>query len=209
MWRAGSRFGPRDSLVVEQQVRERQVTFPYWPDDAGLDIMPTFIGIDLAWKSDGKHTGAAVLERDRNTVRLCEEPSGLQTLDEVEAFIERPAAPGMVVAIDAPLVISNYTGERSCETEIGRRFGVAHASAHSSTLKLYPNPRCVQRARNLEANRFVHCPQPHSAAMNGKWFFEVYPHPAHVILFGRQTIIKCKKGREMLVGKESRTFVST
>jgi predicted RNase H-like nuclease len=156
--------------------------------------MPKFIGIDLAWKTDAKHTGVAALAGDQSTVELYEKPHLVKSLADVEAFILRNAEPDVVVAIDAPLVLKNVTGQRPCETEISRRFGAAHAGAHTSNLKLYPKPRSVQLAKDLEANGFVHCPHPHSAALAGKWFFEVYPHPAHVVLFGLPRIVKYKKG---------------
>ena len=39
---------------------------------------------------------------------------------------------------------------------------------------------------------------PHPNCHPGKWFFEVYPHPAHVVLFNREKIIKYKKGNVKL-----------
>jgi len=156
--------------------------------------MPTFIGIDLAWQSDKNHSGGAVLEGDQSAVTLREVPSRLGTLADVEAFIDRNAGPDTVVAVDAPLVINNLDGQRPCETEIGRRFGAADASAHTSNLRLYPDAHSVQFARNLENRGFLHCPRPHAPNLGGRWFFEVYPHPAHVVLFRRKRIIKYKKG---------------
>ena len=156
--------------------------------------MATFIGIDLAWQSDRNHSGGAVLEGDQSAVTLREVSSGLGTLADVEAFVDRNASPDTVVAVDAPLVIENLNGQRPCETEIGRRFGAADASAHTSNLRLYPNARSVQFAKNLESRGFLHCPRSHAQTLGGKWFFEVYPHPAHVVLFRRARIIKYKKG---------------
>jgi predicted RNase H-like nuclease len=157
--------------------------------------MPTFIGIDLAWQSDRNHSGGAVLEGNERAVQLRELSSGLCTLADVEAFVEGNAGSDTVVAIDAPLVIENVDGQRACETEISRRFGSAHASAHTSNRRLYPDARSVQLAKDLEAGGFRHCLSPLSPHCGGKWFFEVYPHPAHVVLFSRDTIIKYKKGR--------------
>ena len=53
----------------------------------------------------------------------------------------------------------------------------------------------VRLARALVAAGYRHCTTPSAACSpNGQWFFEVYPHPAHVVLFGRDRIIKYKKG---------------
>jgi predicted RNase H-like nuclease len=157
--------------------------------------MRIFIGIDLAWKSDRNHSGGAVLEGDKSALVLREIASGLDTLASIETFIRLHTVTDTVVAIDAPLVIPNPKGQRACETEISRRFSYADASAHTSNLTLYPNARSVQFRKNLENRGFEHCPQHHTSNMSGKWFFEVYPHPAHVILFRRERIIKYKKGR--------------
>jgi predicted RNase H-like nuclease len=157
--------------------------------------MPVFIGIDLAWQSNKNNSGGAVLHGDQSGVEIREFSSGLTTLSDVETFICRHALGDSVVAIDAPLIIQNTHGQRPCETEIGRRFGAADASAHTSNQTLYPNAGSVQLARTLEGHGFQHCPQAHRRHLSGKWFFEVYPHPAHVVLFRRSRIIKYKKGR--------------
>lgn len=156
--------------------------------------MPTFIGIDLAWRSDKNHSGAAVLQGDWNGVAIQSVSDGIKTLKEVQSFIETHATGDSVVAIDAPLIIRNSEGQRPCEKDIGHRFGAAHASAHSSNLKLYPDAGSVRLAAHLENKGFKHCPEPHERLLGGKWFFEVYPHPAHLVLFKRSRIIKYKKG---------------
>jgi predicted RNase H-like nuclease len=47
----------------------------------------------------------------------------------------------------------------------------------------------------LEAMGFHHCnPPDREWNESGDWFFEVYPHPAQVVLFGRDRIIAYKKG---------------
>ncbi len=157
--------------------------------------MPTFIGIDLAWRSDKNYTGAAVLEGDQSGVVIRCVSAGLTTLNEVQSFIQLHARGNSVVAIDAPLIIVNTEGQRPCEKEIGHRFGAAHASAHTSNLKLYPDAGSTKLVSHLEEQGFKHCPEPHERFLGGKWFFEVYPHPAHVVLFERSQIIKYKKGR--------------
>jgi predicted RNase H-like nuclease len=156
--------------------------------------MPIFLGVDLAWKSDRNHSGCVVLEGDQTGVELHGVSTGLTSLADVEGFINRSAHADTIAVIDAPLVIRNTTGQRPCETEIGRRFGAAHASAHTSNLRLYPNAGSVRLASQLERQGFQHCPEAHVRHLGGRWFFEVYPHPAHVVLFQRSQIIKYKKG---------------
>ena len=157
--------------------------------------MPTFIGIDLAWRSDKNHTGTAVLNGDNSGLSIQSVSLGITNLREVQLFIHTHAQNNSVVAIDAPLIILNPEGQRPCEKEIGHRFGAAHASAHTSNLKLYPNAGSVKLSAHLKEQGFIHCPEPHERFLGGKWFFEVYPHPAHLVLFNRSRIIKYKKGR--------------
>lgn len=156
--------------------------------------MPAFIGIDLAWQSDKNHSGGAVLHGDQGGLTVREFSSGLTNLNEVEAFIGWHTQHDTVVAIDAPLVIRNETGQRPCETEISSRFGAAHAGAHTSNLTLYPDAGSIKLAAYLESQGYQNCPEPHERHLGGKWFFEVYPHPAHVVLFNRTRIVKYKKG---------------
>lgn len=156
--------------------------------------MPTFIGIDLAWQSDKNHSGAAVLYGDRSGVTLRTIATGLKSLRSTEEFILANAEANTVIAIDAPLVIKNLNGQRPCETEISRRFSAADASAHTSNLRRFPNASSIRLTNNLASQGFRQCPDPHMQCLPGKWFFEVYPHPAHVVLFKRKKIIKYKKG---------------
>jgi len=155
---------------------------------------PIFIGIDLAWQSDRNHSGCAVLQGNQSGLSVLEFSEGLTKLDDVEAFIKRHSRDDTVIAIDPPLVIGNISGQRPCETEISQRFGAAHAGAHTSNFALYPCAGGVRLANHLESQGFRHCPEPHKRHLGGKWFFEVYPHPAHVVLFKRSRIIKYKKG---------------
>ena len=52
------------------------------------------------------------------------------------------AGENTIVAIDAPLIILNETGQRACETAVGKRYGNRHASCHTSNMTLYPDSSC-------------------------------------------------------------------
>jgi predicted RNase H-like nuclease len=165
-------------------------------DSAKGGHLPTFIGIDLAWQSDRNHSGLAAFSGDAEGAKLIEAKQGVKSLDGVVEFIAEHTDSTTVVAIDAPLIIRNRTGQRPCETLVTKKFGAAHAGAHPSNLSLYPEPRSVELATRLAKEGFRHCSPPGSDwAPDGRWFFEVYPHPAHVVLFDRERIIKYKKGR--------------
>jgi len=155
----------------------------------------SFIGVDLAWQSEGRNSGLAAIEGDQDGGEVVRFGEGASALDAVMGFILANQAETTVVAIDAPLIIQNPEGQRPCETLISRRFGGAHAGAHTTNLKRYPNAASVALGHQLEAQGFRHCSPPGTAwTAAGHWFFEVYPHPAQVVLFQRDRIIKYKKG---------------
>lgn len=85
--------------------------------------MTRYLGVDLAWGSGSarrpaNETGLAAID-DRGVVLAAGWARGV---DEVAEWVAYLAEPGMVVAIDAPLVVHNQTGQRRCETEVGQRY---------------------------------------------------------------------------------------
>jgi predicted RNase H-like nuclease len=156
-------------------------------------IEATFIGIDLAWRSEKNPSGGAVLRGDRHCARLMDLPVSLGSSQAVLSYIEDHATASTCVAIDAPLIIGNRTGQRPCETLIGKQYGARHASCHSSNLSLYPQAASVHLASQLVSRGFRHAPDLTNSE-NQRVILEVYPHPALVELFRLPSIIKYKKG---------------
>lgn len=156
----------------------------------------TFIGIDLAWSVEKNNTGVAVLRGDKSGAGLVESAAGVTSMSGVVGFVEKHAIDTTVIAIDAPLIVKNRTGSRPCERLVGERFGKFHASCHSSNLARNPNPAGVRLVSELGALGFKHDLDLTKAnGRDGRWLFEVYPHPAMVVLFELEQIIKYKKGR--------------
>lgn len=156
----------------------------------------TFIGVDLAWRSDRNHTGIIVTRGGTDGARLVASSNGIKSLSAATAFIQQYTTADTVIALDAPLVIRNQTGQRPCETLIGKRFGKYGASAHSTNLSRYRDAGSIAFVQLLEEQGFIHDPNPATAKRrNGRWLFEVYPHPAQVVLFQLDRIIKYKKGK--------------
>lgn len=152
----------------------------------------TFIGIDLAWRSDRNHTGAAVLRGDRGGAELTGVSDSIRTIAEVQAFVKTHAGASTVIAIDAPLIIENATGQRPCETAVGKEYGRREASCHTSNLRLYPNAASVAWARELIAAGYVHAPSV--GAVSTKVILEVYPHAGLIALFDLPKSLKYEKG---------------
>jgi predicted RNase H-like nuclease len=86
-----------------------------------------FIGVDAAW-GDVNETGL-----------VCLDPSGgirdagwAVGLSETVDWIVGRAELDTLVFIDAPLVVTNATGQRLCETHVGQRYWRASVSANST-----------------------------------------------------------------------------
>ena len=160
-------------------------------------MVTTFIGVDLAWQTDKNHSGIAVLHGNTNGATLFPLPTGtVFTLLDVVDRVVNNSTDNTVVAIDAPLIIKNTAGQRPCENLIGKKFARYHAAAYPANLTRYPNSGSVEVARTLEQKGFSHTPNPASDQYKGgRWFFEVYPHAAQIVLFHLDKIIKYKKGR--------------
>lgn len=152
-----------------------------------------FIGIDLAWRGDKNPSGGAVLSGDRQRAQLVDVNSSIASCSAVLDYISHHATARTFVAIDAPLIINNQTGQRCCETLIGERYGSRHASCHTSNLTLYPRPASVDLAKELTLRGFKHASDP-ADTRKQRVMLEVYPHAALLELFELSRILKYKKG---------------
>lgn len=158
--------------------------------------MPDFLGLDLAWGRTGTGTALAYLRGDPEEVRLQKVARDLKGDEDILVAIDHCAGPHTILAIDAPLVVTNATGQRACEAQLAHAYRHAHAGPHPSNLARDPSPRGSHLAQSLVADGWKHATDPaaiHRAG--GRWIIEVYPHPAHVTLFDLPRIFKYKKGK--------------
>lgn len=147
-----------------------------------------YVGIDLAW-GDRKPTGLAVLDDAGALVAL----ASVRTDAEIYAALEQFVAGPCLVAMDAPLVVKNATGNRPAEQQLNRDFAAFQAGAHPSNTgkpEFAQLPRAARVAEHLDLDIDPHSTQARRA-------IEVYPHPATVALFrlGRTLKYKNKPGR--------------
>ncbi len=157
-----------------------------------------FLGLDLAWgKTNG--TGGVALACEPGqpaTVRDVQEALGddQSLLAWVDGWDAAEKHQGIIIGVDAPLRVPNETGRRPCEAQIGRRFARFQAGAHPANRTLL---RGYVRGEGL-VERFAERNIAHSpfldAAEDGtrRQVMEVFPHPAHVILFGLAKTLKYK-----------------
>jgi predicted RNase H-like nuclease len=148
-----------------------------------------FVGLDLAWGSRDvartpRPSGLAVVDRQGRLIQV----GSVVTDSAITEAIAFHLEPRCVVAIDAPLKITNQRGNRLAETQINKVFQPFDAGAHSANANRFSfDPRGARIARSLELDI-----DPHSQAP--KRAIEVYPHPATIALFGLDKIFKYKSG---------------
>ncbi len=149
-----------------------------------------FVGVDLAW-GPNKPTGVAVLDDGGRLLEV----TTVQDDDAVVAAMQPYVDGDCVVAVDAPLVVVNPTGNRPCEAALNRDFARFDAGAHPSNTgkpEFSDTPRGARLAERLGLDL-----DPESTA--ARRAIEVYPHPATVALFrlGRTLKYKNKPGRTL------------
>jgi len=144
-------------------------------------------GIDLAWNGNNNTSAMAFGQLHGNVLMVLEfipAISGMGNL--LEAISSKPGLEG--IAIDASLIVTNESGQRTCERELARAYGAKGASCHATNLRLYPAPFSVALSKRLEEQGYSHL------SKDGKWQIECYPHPAIIEMFGLQKRLKYKKG---------------
>jgi len=148
------------------------------------------IGVDLAW-GQRNPTGVAVLDDDGRLVHVSRQKTDAEILDAVRQHADGPC----VVAFDAPLVVTNPTGNRACEAALNADFGRFDAGAHPSNTGKKEFRDGTRGARLAEALGLDLDP----ASTADRRAIEVYPHAATVALFRLGRILKYKNrtGRKL------------
>ncbi len=153
-----------------------------------------FVGIDLAW-SERNGSGIAILKCDEKKAEFysgCVLFSDKDIIGHIKIEIGNKNA---FIAIDAPLIVPNESGRRVAEKLVGILFRKYDAGAHPANRKRLSQwsrrIRGEEISRALEKSGFLH--NPHIKRFESKRkFFEVYPHPSMVVLFGLNKIIRYK-----------------
>ncbi len=151
-----------------------------------------YVGVDLAW-GEQNPTGIAVLDGGGQLAHL----SAAVPDEAIEAAV-RPYVTGRcLVAIDAPLIVTNPTGNRPAEAALNRDFAKFDAGAHPANTgrkELSLTPRGARLAARLGLDM-----DPSSKARRRA--IEVYPHPATVALFRLGRVLKYKHKRDRPLGQ--------
>jgi predicted RNase H-like nuclease len=141
-----------------------------------------FVGLDLAW-GEKKQTGVAAVDFDGRLLDVGIAQDDASIIDAIAPYV----GDDCLVAIDAPLIVTNTTGYRPAETTFNRDFQRFDAGAYPANITnpLFNPPRAGQLADALGLNK-----DPGSGA--GRRAIEVYPHPASVVLFELDKTLKYK-----------------
>lgn len=143
-------------------------------------------GLDMAWRPDRNPSGLAVGALKADTLELTHWSVAQRNVNELVFELANHKLDG--IAVDAPLIINNESGQRACEAELNRVFRSAKAGCHPSNLSLYPDAPSVALANLLRGMGFVHLGNAR------RFMFECYPHPSMVELFGWQERLLYKRG---------------
>lgn len=97
--------------------------------------MSAYLGVDLAWglgsdRRPANETGLAVLD-DRGAVL---DAGWARGVDAVTTWIEQHLGPRTLIAVDASLVVTNPTGIREAERQVGQRYGRWKVAANPTNL---------------------------------------------------------------------------
>ena len=145
-------------------------------------------GIDLAWRSNKNPTALAIGSLKDRELGLTAIAKDLYGIDPIVTYLNNlPELSG--IAVDGPLLITNATGQRQCETLIGQEYSSRQASCHTSNTTLFPKADSVELSRILASKGFQHL-----GVTSGRWQIECYPHPALIELFSLKVRHQYKKG---------------
>ena len=145
----------------------------------------TFVGVEIAEREQRERLSIAVTRGNAVRTYLVARAEGLTSLQRAAEFIVRHATANTIVAIDAPLVVGNQTGQRPCELELERRFGRAGVRGRAANLTASPEPAGVRFVDLLRWDGFRHDPRLEEPKIQaGRWLFEVRAHAAQAVLFG-------------------------
>lgn len=155
-----------------------------------------YIGIDLAWGAKNT-TAVAALVGDADGVRLVAFAEALGSDADILDFVAaQDNGGGLLIGIDAPTLVPNESGKRSCEAILSRCLRRVEAGPHPANRRLLSGADGTIRGERLVANLaergIAHTPYLEDLPEPLRAVFEVFPHPAHVALFGLEKTLKYK-----------------
>lgn len=149
------------------------------------------IGLDLAWSARNA-SGMAVVDATAAPARL-HSLALLRDDTQILAAIRAAAAAPALIAVDAPLRVTNAGGSRPADAQLSADFRRYEAGVHSVNLGMphfADGGRGARLMAALAADGFVEITSPDVVPARG--VFECYPHAAIVSIFGLTRTLKYK-----------------
>jgi predicted RNase H-like nuclease len=155
-----------------------------------------FSGFDAAWGARNSGAICNLALQEDGSLRLDCDPI-IANWDQAIAQASQAKAVGLHVwAIDQPICVQNETRCRPVDQDLSRALMAGFGcGAFPANLR---NPCWARHARiwdfvhSLEEHNYVHNPMAVPSAKNGRYYFECYPHPALLGVFGLDRILKYK-----------------
>lgn len=167
-----------------------------------------FIGIDLAWGARNP-TGGAVIRNHQLITATGALTDDAMILAFINAHLQDTE--GAIIAVDAPLCVPNATGARLCDKSLSsewRRYDAGALPANRTLLAVNGAVRGETLVAKLHAAHGFQqvAPIPHRST--GRYICEVFPHPAHVALFGLSKTLKYKARSNRTPAARQAAFVT-
>jgi predicted RNase H-like nuclease len=157
------------------------------------------VGIDLAW-GEKESDGVCIIRGYRDSGSIV--ATALTKGDaELLGWLDKhvPTTHCSLLIIDAPLIISNWTGCRPVEKEISSEYWKSHACCHSSNTSNPNSARPLRVAKLLKENGYD---IDFDLRKSSRLAAETYPHAGMVRLFYLERILKYKKGIKASINLE-------
>lgn len=103
-----------------------------------LDHGTLFVGVDLAWAEGSSakvanESGVVCIDSTGQVIHAGWTVGVTETVKCIQSLTAE--ASRAVVFIDAPLVVTNESGQRPCERQVGQRYGLWLLSANSTNVR--------------------------------------------------------------------------
>ena len=148
-----------------------------FPQAASADTPMQFLGVDLAW-ADGEglrlanETGLVLLAGDGTVLEAGWTRGVKETLNWID---EHVSGTDVLAFVDAPLVVSNATGQRLCETQVGQRYGRWKVLANSTNVDS-KNSAGLSLLQQLELRGWTYDDGHDGPPAHGLHVSECYPY---------------------------------
>jgi len=163
--------------------------------DSGRNKM-IFSGFDSAWSARNSGAICELVMKEDGPLQLDRFPFVANWDQAIAQASQGRAADLHIWAIDQPICVRNESGCRPVERDLSRalmaHFGCGAYPANLSNPCWQSGARIWEFVRALDENNYLHNPMAIPSAKSGRYYFECYPHPAVLGVFGLDRIVQYK-----------------